>query len=76
MSISGPSIETDVEEKFLEYIDHPPIPALPQSYVYDLIIDEVYPEKKSESGKSGRFSWPQGFWNQVYFIICLPLMAL
>lgn len=72
--IKNSSVEA-VEDKYKEYRDHQTISALPQSVIYDIIIDQVYPENKMENPNSSKFAWPVGFWKRVIFIINLPLVA-
>jgi hypothetical protein len=55
-------------DKFAEYKDHPAIPALPQSTIYDLIIDTVY------SQESSQLQWPSGVLNRIMYFIKLPLV--
>lgn len=59
-SVTNESAKTD---KYTEYKDHPAIPALPQSAVYDVIIDTVYSQEKSP------LQWPQTLGNRILYLI-------
>lgn len=67
-----PKVESEksLVDKYGEYKDHPAIPAMPQSTIYDIIIDTVY------SSEISQLQWPPSGWlKRVFYLIRLPLVV-
>lgn len=63
--------EKSIQNKYMDYMEHPAIPAIPQSAVYDIIIDTVYQSEVST------IAWPKSgtVKDKIWYIFKLPLTA-